>query len=1284
MIKKFLILFLVSFFPLFAQVDTSLTISEVMFYPASGNNEFIEIYNTSSSNTIDLDSFKIIYSTSNPDIIIGTNEGTLLPPESFAVVLEGDYTFGSGIYDGIIPPEALVLKISDNAFGTTGMANTSDRPIWLLNSANDTLETYTYSANNNQTFSDEKINLIKDNSSSNWANSLVQNGTPGFQNSVTPVQFDLALSSLTFSPALLFEGDDVTITTKVQNLGSDIASNYSIEIYNDTNFDSVADPGELIFSQNYFNLDSGDSISVNTVMNSLSAGNYQIIAKAVFALDENLSNNNKIKSFVVNPPGNNYNDIVIDEIMYAPSTGEPEWVELFNRSASPINLKHWTISDNSTSVEIASSDILIPSEDYIVLTKDSSILNFYDVGSEIVKVNIPPLNNTGDAVVIKDTLGVIIDSVLYSPDWGGNSGGKSLERISPDQNSNDETNWGTSVNPFKATPGRINSLTQKDFDLVADDISFNPQYPLSGDNISVSARIKNAGLNSAAYSIQLFEDTNLDSIPDVLLETLTGVNLTAGDSSLNTFSYFIQNIQSKRGFEINVIYSSDEDTTNNRFYKTIEPGFPPNSIVVNEIMYTPAGGEPEWIELYNKSGVEINLNGWSISDVFTTPTTVTINEDYLFQPHSYLVISRSQNIYDFHRFIPSDVIVLSIPSLNNDVDGVVLKDNRGLAIDSVLYSSQWGGTNGYSLERISIDAESNLSANWNSSIDIEQSTPGRINSITPKQFDISVAEMNFNPRFPVPGEDVFITTKIKNNGSSAANNFSVEFYIDTDSNQVVDQLLSSQTNLSLNSGDSVSITSSNAIQNLNSKILAAVRVIYSDDEDTLNNYVEKSVEPGFAQNIVLINEVMYNPAEGEPEWIELVNVSNEEINLKNWSVSDVLSTPTKNFISTNDLLLEPDEYLIIAKDTSFFNIHPNVTAKTKFVNFGSLGNSADGVIIYDFRDGIIDSLFYRSSWGGKKGYSLERISFEEATNDSTNWTTSLSTFGSTPGEPNSIGNVLPGKRNDLVINEIMFDPETDNSEFVEFYNRGGKSIEIGGWKIEDENGNSYRLSEISKQITDKSYFILAADSSIFKNYHFDENSFVNIVNVSSLGLVNTGELILLKDVRGNLIDSVFYSDKWHNKNFASTRNISLERINPELNANDPLNWSSSVDVSGATPSKQNSIYTENLNKSANLTVSPNPFSPDNDGFEDFTIINYNLTQAISQVRIKIFDSKGRLVRTLLNNQPSASTGSVIFDGRDDDGNALRIGIYIIFLEALNDNSGVVETMKSVVVVARKL
>ena len=109
---KYIFFFLPIFFSAaFAQTDTTLTLSEIMFFPTSGPNEFIELYNFSETESIDLDSFKIKYSTSTPDIIIDAGEGTILPPNSFAIILEGDYPFGFGIYDGLIPPEALLLKI---------------------------------------------------------------------------------------------------------------------------------------------------------------------------------------------------------------------------------------------------------------------------------------------------------------------------------------------------------------------------------------------------------------------------------------------------------------------------------------------------------------------------------------------------------------------------------------------------------------------------------------------------------------------------------------------------------------------------------------------------------------------------------------------------------------------------------------------------------------------------------------------------------------------------------------------------------------------------------------------------------------------------------------------------------------------------------------------------------------------------------------------------------------------------------------------------------------------
>jgi hypothetical protein len=215
------------------------------------------------------------------------------------------------------------------------------------------------------------------------------------------------------------------------------------------------------------------------------------------------------------------------------------------------------------------------------------------------------------------------------------------------------------------------------------------------------------------------------------------------------------------------------------------------------------------------------------------------------------------------------------------------------------------------------------------------------------------------------------------------------------------------------------------------------------------------------------------------------------------------------------------------------------------------------------------------------------------------------------------------------------------------------------------------------------YFLLMADSSVIRNYNLTNFNSKTVLNESSLGLT-TEELVLLKDLRGNVIDSVYYSDKWNNKNINNTKNRSLERINPFLNSNDRYNWNTCVDPKGATPGSKNSIYTINPNINSSISVLPNPFSPDNDGFEDYTIINYQIKIPVSQVNIKIYDSRGRLVRILGNNLASGSTGSIIFDGIGDDGLALRMGIYIIFLEALNSYTGQNEILKTTVVVARKL
>ena len=1249
-----------------------IVINEIMYAPSSGEPEWIEIFNR-TSNSINLKNWKFSDATS---IVTITNQDIFIDANSF-LIISGDSSI-LNYYN--VPSQIITTNIP--SLNNTGDAVVIKDPLGIKIDSVSYLPTWGGNINGRSL---ERISVDGlSNNPTNWASSVsFDKATPGKINSITPKDFDLKITSFESENEFGIIGEEIQLNVVVKNIGLNTSSNFNINLYRDANADSIAQLSELISTQQGLTLTTGDSLSFNFTTSDFIVGNNLFMAFVDVIPDNDSTNNIAFKSITGVSINEERNDIVINEIMYAPTSPQPEWIEIYNRSNKIIDLRNYQIADAADTIKIISQSTILNPNEFFVIAKDSLIFNYYNINSSFVLSSFPTLNNSDDRLILLDSLNRVIDSLYYSSAWGG-SNNKSLERVDVNISSTDSSNWKTSTSIFHATPGTYNSVTQKDFDLLTDEIYFTPEFPLVGDTVSVSAFVKNIGKNSAAFSIDLYEDINLDSIPDAFIETISNLNLAVNDSASYQFSYLVQSLLNKKAFYVKVLFVQDQDTTNNSFYKTIEPGFPNQTIVVNEILFAPFGGEPEWIELFNNSDVNINLKEWTVWDVVTTPVKATIQDDFIIPANGYVVVTKDSSITNYHRFISSQILELNLPSFNNDQDGVVLKDNRGIAIDSVFYSNQWGGTNGFSLERISTSNLSNNQFNWLSSVDIEQSTPGRINSVTPKEFDLSVSEISFSPRFPTPGENVSITTKIKNNGSQSAQSFITEFYIDTDSNNVADLLLSSVNSSNLNSGDSITITSTTQIIDLQKKILAAVRVVFISDEDTFNNYFEKSIEPGFEANIIKINEVMYNPSDGNPEWIELVNASIDSVNINNWSVSDVLTTPTKNIITSDDVFIEPNEIFIIAKDTSFNSAHPNTDVKVFFSNFGSLGNTSDGVVIYDFRNGIIDSLFYKSNWGGKNGYSLERISLNEQTNDSSNWVTSLDESGSTPGLENSIYNVPSYERNDLVINEIMYDPETNNSEYVEFYNLSTEPINIGGWKFEDENGNTNKLIETSFILPPQQYFILIADSSALTNYNLFEYENKNIVGATSLGLVNTGELILLKDVRGNIIDSVFYSDDWNNKNIASAKNKSLERINPNLNGNDPLNWSTSVNSIGGTPGNQNSIFAENLNQSANISVNPNPFSPDNDSFEDFTVINYNLSQATAQVRIKIFDSKGRLVRSLVNNQASGSSGSVVFDGLDDENNALRMGIYIIFLEALNDNSGVVETVKSTVVVARKL
>lgn len=75
--------------------------------------------------------------------------------------------------------------------------------------------------------------------------------------------------------------------------------------------------------------------------------------------------------------------------------------------------------------------------------------------------------------------------------------------------------------------------------------------------------------------------------------------------------------------------------------------------------------------------------------------------------------------------------------------------------------------------------------------------------------------------------------------------------------------------------------------------------------------------------------------------------------------------------------------------------------------------------------------------------------------------------------------------------------------------------------------------------------------------------------------------------------------------------------------------------------------------------SYNPFSPNGDGIADTTTLNINLgRESVSQAKAEIFTYTGRLVRTLIQEEGQSGDISILWDGKDENGDRVEVGPYI--------------------------
>ncbi len=267
----------------------------------------------------------------------------------------------------------------------------------------------------------------------------------------------------------------------------------------------------------------------------------------------------------------------------------------------------------------------------------------------------------------------------------------------------------------------------------------------------------------------------------------------------------------------------------------------------------------------------------------------------------------------------------------------------------------------------------------------------------------------------------------------------------------------------------------------------------------------------------------------------------------------------------------------------------------------------------------------------------------------------------------------------VVLNEIKFLTAEDEPEWIELYNYGGKALNLFGWEIADTK-DTCRLDSMVYLFPGQ-YKVFAADSGLDGFYTIPDSLLIPIKGFPTLN--NSGDVLCLLNPGGGWVEQVPYKNDWLEGE--EWRLPSLERINPLLDCRRSENWGPCTAPEGASPAKQNALFTSiAMNSDLKVFCNPDPFSPDGDGFEDHTIIRLKSPLHSGRLRIRIFDINGHNVRTIRGNVFAGSSYSAVWDGKNDAGQRLRMGIYILLVQVLDDRSGIYEEYKKTVVLAARM
>ena len=265
-----------------------------------------------------------------------------------------------------------------------------------------------------------------------------------------------------------------------------------------------------------------------------------------------------------------------------------------------------------------------------------------------------------------------------------------------------------------------------------------------------------------------------------------------------------------------------------------------------------------------------------------------------------------------------------------------------------------------------------------------------------------------------------------------------------------------------------------------------------------------------------------------------------------------------------------------------------------------------------------------------------------------------------PAEP-----ILPGE---IVINEVMFNPKENGSDYVEIYNNSAKTIDLKRLKLASRT-DDLELTQVNqltgvKQLFEPgSFMALTKDTTgVFPFFSIQcKSCFLRMEKFPSFN--NDEDFVVLLDENLNVIDELHYTDKMHHPLLADEEGIALERVSFNEPTDEFFNWHSAASVSGyGTPGYKNSQGEPFNSSKPEVIFSPESFSPDFDGYNDEYQIEYKTPKPGCVANISVFDAAGRFVMKLANNEILGSEGKFTWNGEDQTGQRLNFGVYVVLVE----------------------